>query len=298
MLTTKEVRNVKVCRPAKPGKEHTKDGMPRHRRRIGKVYKTVFSPSGLKVVGFIVRQPDLLWMFKRPERFLALDAYDVQEGVIVPTKGVASWDEKAIERLGVDFDKCILWEGIQVRTRQGKDLGAVDDISFDERTGELNSFFMDDGMTARALVGTIEIPAELVVGYKKGILVVENEAADLLPQGGLAARAGEASAKAGQAAKEAGKKVDDAASEAVDKGTRGLGKAIGKTKRAAAAAVDEYREESGANERKAGSSSKGSAKKKGAKTSSKGVGEAVNDHMKGVGSMFGDFKKEFDKARK
>lgn len=255
MLTTKEVRGVRVCHPLKPGKELTKDGVPRHRRKIGKVYKTVFSPDGLRVVGFQVRRPDLLWMFKRPERFLALDAMDVQDGFIVPSKGAASWDQAAVKRLDVDWDKCILWEGIEVRTTGGRDLGYVDEISFDERTGELNSLFLDDGGTARALVGSVEIPVELMVGYKKGILIVQSEAADLLPTGGLAGKAGEATARIGHEAKEgaqkAGKAVGKAASTAVDAGSKGLGKAIGRMKRSVTGAVDGYREASGAEERAA-----------------------------------------------
>ena len=141
MLTTKEVAGVKVVRPNKPGKEYTKDGLPRHRRKIGKIYKTVFAPDGMRVVGFIVRRPDLLWMFKRPERFLALDAFDIQDGLVVPSRGMASWDDKAIERMGVDYDTCIIWEGIQVKTRSGAELGHVGDISFDEKTGEVTKAF-------------------------------------------------------------------------------------------------------------------------------------------------------------
>lgn len=251
MLTTKEVAGVKVVRPNKPGKEYTKDGLPRHRRKIGKIYKTVFAPDGMRVVGFIVRRPDLLWMFKRPERFLALDAFDIQDGLVVPSKGGASWDDKAIERMGVDYDTCIIWEGIQVKTRSGADLGHVGDISFDEKTGELNSLFLDDGGMARSLIGAIEIPAELMVGYKKGILVVEDEAAGLLPSGGLAAKAGEATARASAEAKEGIQKAGKAAGKAVDAGAVGVGKLIGRAKRSVTGAVEEFREESGANERAA-----------------------------------------------
>lgn len=329
MLTTKEVRGVKVVRPNKPGKEYTKDGIPRHRRKIGKIYKTVFSPDGLRVVGFIVRRPDLLWMFKRPERFLALDSMDIQDGLIVPSKGGDSWDDRAIKRLGVDYDTCILWEGIEVKTSDGYSLGHVDEISFDEKTGELNSLFMDDGGTARALIGSVEIPADLMIGYKKGILRVKPEAADLLPSGGLAAKAGEATARVGQEAKEGVHKAGEAASKAVDAGTYGIGKAIGSMKRSVTGAIDGYKAESGGAERAAAkkaaaqkeatapkkttassskasssksSSSSGTATKKKTTSSSsakktKSVGEAVGDHMKGVGSMFSDFKKEFDKNK-
>lgn len=272
MLTTKEVAGVKVVRPNKPGKEYTKDGLPRHRRKIGKIYKTVFAPDGMRVVGFIVRRPDLLWMFKRPERFLALDAFDIQDGLVVPSKGMASWDDKAIERMGVDYDTCIIWEGIQVKTRSGAELGHVGDISFDEKTGDLNSLFLDDGGVARSLIGAIEIPAGLMVGYKKGVLIVEDEASELLPSGGLAAKAGEATARASAAGKEGIQKAGKAAGKAVDAGAVGVGKLIGRAKRSVTGAVEEFREESGANERAA---AKKAASEKAATAAKAGSGKAA-----------------------
>ena len=313
MLTTREVRSVLVCNKPRPGKEYTKDGLPRRGRKIGKVFKTVFDPSGMRVVGFIVRRPDLLWMFKRPEKFLALDAMDIVEGVIVPTMGGDSWDDRAIKRLGVDYDTCIIWEGMPVKTTDGLDLGTVDEISFDENTGELTSIFLDDGMASRALIGSVEIGDDMIVGYKKDHLEVLPEARELGLTGGLAAKAGEATAKASIAAHEGAEKAGKVASEAVDKGAVGLGKAIGRVKNTVSETRDEYRKQAGtpakkktaSTQAKATSSSgtKSSAAKSGtssskAKSSSKSATQAAADHLKSAGSMFSDFKSEFDKARK
>ena len=263
MLTTKEVRNVKVCKPAKPGKEYTKDGTPRRRGKIGKIFKTVFSTDGMSVVGFIVRQPDFLWMIKRPERFLALDSFDIQEGMVVPTKGWDSWDDRAIKRMGIDYDNCLLWEGIYVHDPAGNEIGHVDEISFDETTGKVGSFFLDDGGIARSLIGSVEIPAELVIGYKKGYLIVEPEALDLNPSGGLAAKAGMATAKATNDVKEAGKKAGEAAGKvagkAAEKGAQGVGKLISRTKHMVTDTRDEFREASGS--KKAPSAVKAAAEK-------------------------------------
>ena len=151
---------------------------------------------------------------------------------------------------------------MDVKTSDGRELGRVDEISFDERTGELNSLFLDDGGTARAIVGSVEIPMELMVGYKNGVLVVQPEAAQLLPTGGLAAKAGEATAKIGAGAKEGAKKAGQAASKAVDKGSYGLGKLIGRAKRSVTGAVDGFRQEMPA-EKPAPKASSGSAAKAG-----------------------------------
>lgn len=323
MLTTREIKGVMVCKKPAKGKEYTKDGLPRRGRKIGKVFKTVFDPSGLRVVGFIVRRPDLLWMFKRPEKFLALDAMDTSEGIVRATKGGASWDDAAIRRCGLDWDKCIIWEGMQVRTTEGEVLGHVDDISFDEATGDIDALFLDDGGTARALIGSVEIPHELMVGYKDDWLVVKPEAAECKLTGGLAAKAGEASAKAGIAAKQAGKDAGKAVSKAVDAGSYGLGKGIGRIKNSITGAVDEYKKEAPAPKKKTtsstGSSSSSASKKpasgakkagssspsakksssgSGSKSAAQSASKAVSNHMKAAGSMFSDFKKEFDKASK
>lgn len=252
MLTTREVRNVKVYMQPKKGKEFTKDGLPRRGKKIGKVFKTVFDPSGMRVVGFIVRRPDLLWMFKRPERFLAMDAMAIDDsGMVTATMGGASWDDRAIKRLGIDYDKCFVWEGMQVRTTAGEDLGRVDDISFDETTGEVNSFFLDDGGAARALIGSFEIGRDLVVGYRNDRLVVKKDASSSTRlTGGLAAKAGTATAKAQIAAHEGAEKAGKAAGKAVDAGAFGLGKAIGRIKTSVTGAVDGFKEEADLPERK------------------------------------------------
>lgn len=273
MLTTKELKGLKVCQAAKPGKEYTKDGVPRHRRKIGKVFKTVFNPGGDHVVGFIVQRPDLLWMFKRPDRFLALDSMDIQDGCIVPIRGMDSWDERAIKRLGVDYDTCIIWEEIQVKTREGVELGAVDDMSFDENTGELQTLFLDDGGASRALLGSIEVPSGYMIGYEKGFLIVESDALECKAAGGLAAKAGVATAKVGMEAKEgvakAGAAVGKAASTAVDKGSVGLGKLVGRAKDSVTGAVSEYRKESGAPKKSTSDGAKAASSSKKASSSSK-----------------------------
>ena len=251
MLTTREVKSVLVCRKPKKGKEYTADGLPRRGHKIGKVYKTVFDPSGMRVVGFIVRRPDLLWMFKRPEKFLSLDAMDASEGVIRATKGMDSWDDRAVKRCGLDWDKCLIWEGMTVRVSGTDDiLGHVDDVSFDEETGAADAFFLDDGGTARALIGSVEIPADLVIGYKDDYLVVKPEAAQCKLSGGLAAKAGTATAKATIAAREGTKKAGQAASKAVDAGAVGLGKGIGRLKRSFTGAVDGFKKEAPASAKK------------------------------------------------
>lgn len=296
MLTIREVRNVKVRRRPKPGKEYTKDGLPRAGRKIGKIYQTVFDPSGLRVVGFIVRRPDLLWMFKRPEQFLALDSVDFEGDSAYANHGSDSWDAKAIKRLGIDYEASLMWEGMDVKTQDGEELGRVNNISFDEETGRVETFFLDDGGIARSLVGSVEITRDMVVGYRKGFLVVTQEAAQRKLSGGLAAKAGEASAKATVHAKESVHQAGQAAGKAVDAGAYGLGRAIGRVKSSVTGAAHEYRKETKPAAKKS-TDKKAGAKGSSSKTSSASASEKLGKHIKSAGSMFSGFQKEFNKAR-
>ena len=203
-------------------------------------------------------------------------------------------------------------EGMEVKTSDGVEIGRVDELSFDERTGELNSLFLDDGATSRALLGSIEIPAALMVGYKKGILIVKPEARDLMPSGGLAAKAGEASAKVSTTAAKSQAAATEATAKAIESGTVAVGKGVGRIKNSVTGAVDGFKRESGMGEKKKAASPEGSKAPATTKTTTKSASsssskktstsasakKAVTNHLKSAGSMFSDFKKEYDKAKK
>ena len=67
--------------------------------RVGKVHQTVFSPDGLRVVGFFVARPDIAGMVKREDAFVALDAIAPCDGGVRVTKGSESFDAAARARL-------------------------------------------------------------------------------------------------------------------------------------------------------------------------------------------------------
>lgn len=213
--------------------------------KLGKIHMSVFSPNGRQLVGFLVARPDVAGMVKREDAFLAWDSFEPCERGIVVTRPDDGLDDAARKRLGLDWDKCIMWAGMDARTRSGKVLGYVNDVEFDLKTGRAKTFYIGDGGVARALVGSFEIPAKMVIGYasgktpEDGFMVVSDEAADLAVDGGAAAKAGEAWAAAKVKGAEVGHKAGAAASEAVDKGSFQVGRLIGKAKRAIADATAE-----------------------------------------------------------
>lgn len=236
-MRTQDFQGLKIYRMPVDAKRTRKDGTPRDPKKIGKVHFPVFSPDGLRVVGFMVSPPDVVGMIKQPDRFVARDVIRIYEGVFAVPDAKDSFDAAAAKRLGVDLDACIIWTGMDAVTVSGKALGYCADAEFDPKTGKVSMFSLTSGMAASALVGTIDMPASYLKGYSNGAMVVDDEAANIAFSGGVAAKAGEASAKIGVKVRSGAESLDQKGADAIkrssatmEKGGRALGKQIGKTR--------------------------------------------------------------------
>lgn len=265
IATTDDIAGSRVVIQGRKGKE----------RRVGKVSRFVFHPREKRIVGFLVKRPDLALMFHRKDLFVALDGYAVEDGRIVVDDDDGACGRQAEKSLGVDFDRCVLWSGMPVVTASGETLGAVGNVSFERFSGILVSLEIDDGIANDAIVGKRTVPADLVQGFKfgrgaalsdcgsntseqgegevvRGAILVSDEAARIETEGGAADAAGKAAAKATEAVRSA---VDDlkpsaadaakAAGEAVNKGAYVTGRQIGRASAMFGAFREEYRKEVG-----------------------------------------------------
>jgi sporulation protein YlmC with PRC-barrel domain len=203
-------------------------------------------------VGYLIARPDLFFMVKRKDRFLAWDAFRVLDGRVVATIDRDSWDEPACKRLGVIWDECLILEGMLLVTSDGEKVGTIDSVEYNERSGTVVALEVTDGAAARALIGVSKIPRELIIGYQNGRVVAKRAASEVKVEGGLAAKAGEQTAIATQAIKEktasarktasdAGKKAGKVADQALETGSRALGKQLRRTKGMFKGFKDEYR---------------------------------------------------------
>ena len=319
LITTDELTGVRVI----GGKKGTK--------RIGKVRRFVFHPKEKRVVGFVVKRPDLLWMFRRKDLFVAVSGYEIEDGRIVVSNDPAATNRAACKALGVDWDACVLWVGLPVMTEDGDALGVVGSVTFDRKTGAVDSITTDSGATANALLGKREIPANLVKGFRRGMgaalaqtgaegkeseevvlgaILVAEEARDIAVEGGLAEKAGEATAVVVDKAHTA---VDKATGEVVNKGAYATGKQIAATKGMFSGFKEEYDKARGpkpsqekalekADEPKAEElpAPTAQAKKAPAKQGAAKQGAAKKQPAKKPApkkNMFSAFKEEYDKAR-
>ena len=329
LITTDELTGVRVV----GGKKGTK--------RIGKVRRFVFHPKEKRVVGFVVKRPDLLWMFRRKDLFVAVSGYEIEDGRIVVSNDPAATNRAACKALGVDWDACVLWVGLPVMTEDGDALGVVGSVTFDRKTGVVDSVTTDSGATANALLGKREIPAWLVKGFRRGMgaglaqtgaegeeseevvlgaILVAEEARDIAVEGGLAEKAGEATAVVVDKAHTAVDKAKPVASaaakktgEVVNKGAYATGKQIAATKGMFSGFKEEYDKARGpkpsqekalekADEPKAEElpAPTTQAKKAPAKQGAAKQGAAKKQPAKKPApkkNMFSAFKEEYDKAR-
>ncbi len=242
MLKVSDLVGLRVRVPKKPKKaKKAKGGTTTERTsKLGRIHMAVFSPDGTQVVGFMVRRPDVAGMVKREDAFLAWDAFGSSDGkAVVVTRPADGLDAEARKRLQLDWDACVMWTGMDVKTIEGKSLGYVSDAEFDEKTGRVARFFTIDGGVSHALVGSFQITPDMVRAYAQGHMIVDTGGKTLEPDGGLAGVAGEGFARAKVKGSEVGKKAEVVAGEAVERGSFALGKMIGKAQRAISEATEE-----------------------------------------------------------
>lgn len=241
VFTTKELCGVSVAFAQKPQKI------------VGKVHSFIFHPTQCRVVGFTVKRPDVALMFHRGEIFVARDAFTIVDGHLVISDERQATDKAACKRLGIDWDRCIIWQGLPLLTTKGKRVGYVGDVSFRLDDGEVLSLKVDRGKSAEVLIGTTELPAKVIKGFTfgagdslntldedqelKGGIVLYDEALSYSAEGGVAERMGSASAvgmhkvsqaidKTKPARQEAAKKTG----EAVNRAAYAVGHKLAETK--------------------------------------------------------------------
>ena len=256
LITTQELTGVRVL----GGKNGTK--------RIGKVRRFVFHPKEKRCVGFIVKRPDLLWMFRRKDKFVSIEGYDIVDGRIVIRNVPEATDKAACKALGVNWDDCVLWVGLPVMCEDGTSFGTVGNVTFNRITGTIDSFDTDSGATANALLGKRTVPADLIKGFRRGMgvalaqvgdegratddvvlgaMLVDDAAKDLVSEGGVAEKAGAATALAVDKVQTTVDKAKPVVSEAarktgevVNKGAYATGKQIAATKGMFSGFKEEY----------------------------------------------------------
>lgn len=259
-----------IGRPTKNDPDATK--------KMGRVRACVFHPKQKRCVGLLVKRPDVALMFHRPDMFVAVDGFDVVDGDVLVREGPQAVDKGACKALGINLDDCVLWAGLAVMCEDGTDFGVVGDVLFHPQTGAVEELVVSKGATANTLLGQRRVPASAIRGFRRGMgtqlyvaddddaaalgcILVDDAVKDMEVAGGVAEKAGAATAVATDKAKRVVRRVQPKAQEAVDKAKP----AVQQAAKAAGEAVD-----------------------KGAFVTGRQIGRATG--------MFSSFKDEFQKA--
>ena len=253
IITPMEIR-TKDLATRKVWTEHPRKDDPEATKKVGRIHAFVFHPKEPRLVGFLVKQPDIALMFHRKDLFVAFNGWHIQDGDIVLNNTAGSKDRSACKELSINLDECVIWVGLPVITQDGTQLGVVDSVTFDDQNGHVLALEVSQGTTANALLGQRTLPPEDICGIGTqlymadddderalGALLVKDTAKDAQVVGGAAEKAGTATAvakdKVTRTYKRVKPKVQKASQEAtkvaggaVEKGVYATGKQIGRTK--------------------------------------------------------------------
>lgn len=237
VISTRALYNKKVWY-SKPKKKN-----PDAVKKLGRIHSWVFYPNGARCAGFLVKRPDIALMFHRQDSFVAFNGFEIFDGDIVIKDDTAASGKGACKALQVNLDDCVIWSGLPVMCKDGTTFGLVGNVDYDKRTGKVIDIAADKGATANTLLGQLVIPAEKIIGFKRGIgtqlyvsdedndpnslgaLLVDESVKELVAEGGVAEKAGAATAVATDKAKKAVKKVKPGAKKAVESAQEITGKA-------------------------------------------------------------------------
>lgn len=239
-------------------------------RKIGRVSAFAFHPIEKKCVGFLVKRPDMALMFHRKDLFVSFDGFDILDGHIVAGSASGAKGKSAQKAIGVDLEDCVIWLGLPVVCEDGTMLGTVGDVLCELESGRVYSLEISKGAATNALLGTLQVFVDEIVGFcfcsaadgAAGASSVGRASAsgDRFPaiavkdvvkarpvEGGVAEKAGTATAVIAHNAKQAVEKVKPkakeagtAAGEAVNKGAYIAGRQIGRTKGMFSAFKEEF----------------------------------------------------------
>ena len=131
-------------------------------RKMGKIHFPVFTPDGTRLVGFMVTPPEIAGNGQAARRPLlpTMPSSRLRGVLCAVDREAATFDKAAGKRLGVDIDHCLIWTGMDVRTRSGEALGYCADAAFNPQNGcggELRPY--PPAHTASMLLGNVEMPA-------------------------------------------------------------------------------------------------------------------------------------------
>ncbi len=177
-------------------------------KQIEKVTDVVFNHESGQVVGFLVDEGG--WF--SAARLVPFESVQTvgPDALVVPSKA-AVVDANAIPEVARILERDNVLKGTKIMTTDGRDLGSMRDLYYDEATGRIEGFEVSGGLFADAYEGRSFVPAPQTINIGEDVAFVPPETADLMKEqvGGIKGAAQSLGEKIKEGAEAAGDKVQE-----------------------------------------------------------------------------------------
>lgn len=197
-------------------------------KQIEKVTDVVFNHESGQVVGFLVDEGG--WF--SAARLVPFDSVQTvgPDALVVPSRA-AVVDANAIPEVARILERDNVLKGTKIMTTDGRDLGSMRDLYYDEATGRIEGFEVSGGLFADAYEGRSFVPAPQTINIGEDVAFVPPETADLMKEqvGGIKGAAQSLGEKIKEGAEAAGDKVQEGAQvvgEKIQSGTAAAGEKL------------------------------------------------------------------------
>jgi uncharacterized protein YrrD len=208
-------------------------------QKFDRVKDLIFDQDSGRLLGFLINEPS----FFSSARVLMLK--DVQvigpDAIIVPSRHtvIEASENPEINRI-VQHNNVL--DGTRIMTTDGRTLGTMVDLYFDERSGEIEGYEVSGGIFSDAYSGRSFVPAPQAFKIGEDVAFVPPQTAQLMEEqvGGIKAAVQNASEKVQETAQGTGEKLQEfgaAASERVKDTTQTAGEKLEEARRGAASSV-------------------------------------------------------------
>lgn len=184
--------------------------------KIEKVTDVVFDHSAGQVIAFLVDEGG--WFSSaRVVPFEALQTVG-PDAVIVPARS-AVVEAGRLPAVAQILERDNVLKGTKIMTTDGRDLGSMRDLYFDQETGRVEGFEVSGGLFADAYEGRSFVPAPQTITIGEDVAFVPPDTADLMEEqvGGVKGAAQSLGEKIKEGADAAGEKIQSGAEAAKEK---------------------------------------------------------------------------------
>lgn len=177
-------------------------------QKIGVVKDLIFDQNNDRLLGFLLSEPSL---FNSADVLLLKDVQAIGPDAVITASKDAIGKANQIPTINDILKHNNILKGTRILTLDGRDLGTMVDLYFDEWSGDIEGYEVSGGLFADAYSGRSFVPAPQTLKIGQDVAFVPRETADLMEEqvGGIKAAMQVAGEKTQEAAQVTGEKLQE-----------------------------------------------------------------------------------------